>query len=180
MNRSRLEIELRIDNFAGGGGASTGMEAAYGRPVDIAINHSPHAIAMHKANHPETRHYCENIWEVDPHEACGNRSVGAIWFSPDCTHFSRAKGTQPLKKEIRGLAWVVLTWARAVRPRIIYLENVEEFQTWGPLRDDGRPDPGAAGATFRAWLAELAGLGYEIQYNQAPEMTKAVKGGVRG
>jgi DNA (cytosine-5)-methyltransferase 1 len=106
--------ELVIDNFAGGGGASTGVEAAVGRPVDIAINHSPQAIAMHEANHPETRHYCESIWEVDPREACGSRPVGLAWFSPDCTHFSKAKGTAPRSKEIRGLAWVVIDWAKKV------------------------------------------------------------------
>jgi DNA (cytosine-5)-methyltransferase 1 len=156
--------ELVVDNFAGGGGASTGIEAALGRPVDIAINHDPEAIAMHRANHPETRHYCENIWEVDPAEACAGRPVGLAWFSPDCTHFSRAKGTTPVKKEIRGLAWVVIRWAKTVRPRVIVLENVEEFQTWGPLRDDNRPDPGRAGETFREWLAELAGLGYDIEF----------------
>jgi DNA (cytosine-5)-methyltransferase 1 len=159
-----LPGELVVDNFAGGGGASTGIEAALGRPVDIAINHDPEAIAMHRANHPESRHYCENIWEVDPIDACGGRPVGLAWFSPDCTHFSRAKGTTPRKQEIRGLAWVVVRWARAVRPRVIVLENVEEFQTWGPLRDDGRPDPGVAGETFRAWLADLAGLGYSIEF----------------
>jgi DNA (cytosine-5)-methyltransferase 1 len=156
--------ELVVDNFAGGGGASTGIEAALGRPVDLAINHDAAAIAMHRANHPETRHFCENIWEVDPEVACAGRPVGLAWFSPDCTHFSRAKGTTPRKQEIRGLAWVVIRWAKAVRPRVIVLENVEEFQSWGPLRDDGRPDPGAAGETFRAWLAELAGLGYAIEF----------------
>jgi len=156
--------ELVVDSFAGGGGASTGIEAAIGRPVDIAINHSPAAIAMHKANHPETKHFCENIWEVDPGLACGGRPVGMAWFSPDCTHFSKAKGTQPLKKEIRGLAWVVVRWARAVRPRVIVLENVEEFQTWGPLGDDGRPDRARSGEDFRAWLAQLRECGYEIEF----------------
>jgi DNA (cytosine-5)-methyltransferase 1 len=156
--------ELVVDNFAGGGGASAGMEAALGRPVDIAINHDPEAIAMHRANHPETRHFCEDIFAVDPAAACAGRPVGLAWFSPDCTHFSRAKGTTPRKQEIRGLAWVVVRWAQAVRPRVIVLENVEEFQTWGPLREDGTPDAGAAGETFRAWLAELTGLGYEIEF----------------
>jgi DNA (cytosine-5)-methyltransferase 1 len=155
--------ELVVDNFAGGGGASTGIEAAINRPVDIAINHSPEAIAMHKANHPETRHYCENIWEVDPVEACAGRPVGLAWFSPDCTHFSRAKGTQPVKKEIRGLAWVVVRWAETVRPRIILLENVEEFATWGPIVD-GRPDPKRLGETFREWLAKLTSLGYSLEF----------------
>jgi DNA (cytosine-5)-methyltransferase 1 len=156
--------ELVVDNFAGGGGASTGIEAALGRPVDIAINHSPEAIAVHAANHPETKHYCENIWEVDPREAAAGRPVGLAWFSPDCTHFSRAKGTTPLKNEVRALAWVVIRWARAVHPRVILLENVEEFQTWGPLTDENRPDPEKIGETFRAWLAELSSLGYRIEF----------------
>ena len=156
--------ELIVDNFAGGGGASTGIEYALGRHVDIAINHSPQAIAMHRANHPQTKHFCENICDVDPREACGQRPVGLAWFSPDCTHFSRAKGTQPLKKEIRGLAWVVIRWATAVRPRIIVLENVEEFQTWGPLDANGRPLREGLGDTFRQWLATLQGLGYRVEF----------------
>jgi DNA (cytosine-5)-methyltransferase 1 len=159
-----LPDELVVDNFAGGGGASTGIEQAIGRPVDIAINHSAEAIAMHKANHPETRHYQEDIWEVDPREACAGRPVGLLWASPDCTHFSRAKGSQPRRKEIRGLAWVVVRWAEAVRPRVILLENVEEFQTWGPLGEDGMPDPAQAGVEFRAWLARLSDLGYQVEY----------------
>jgi DNA (cytosine-5)-methyltransferase 1 len=156
--------ELVIDSFAGGGGASTGIEAAIGRPVDIAINHSPQAIAMHAANHPETKHYCENILEVDPREACGSRPVGLAWFSPDCTHFSRAKGTKPRDKNIRGLAWVVINWAKTVRPRVIVLENVEEFETWGPVDDDGQPIKARAGETFRQWLGELTGCGYEVEF----------------
>lgn len=159
-----LPGELVVDNFAGGGGASTGIEAAIGRQVDIAINHDPEAIAMHRANHPKTRHYCESIWEVDPREACGSRPVGLAWFSPDCTHFSRAKGTQPVKREIRGLAWVVIRWAKAVRPRVILLENVEEFETWGPLGPDMRPDPRRMGSTFRAWLGKLRSLGYHVEF----------------
>jgi DNA (cytosine-5)-methyltransferase 1 len=159
-----LPDEVVVDNFAGGGGASDGIKRALGRPVDIAINHSAEAIAVHKANHPETRHYQEDIWEVDPREAAAGRPVGLAWFSPDCTHFSRAKGTTPLKKEIRGLAWVVIRWAKTVRPRVILLENVEEFQTWGPLTDENRPDPSKVGETFRAWLAELTGLGYRVEF----------------
>ncbi len=158
-----LPGELVIDSFAGGGGASTGIEAALNRPVDIAINHDAEAIAMHKANHPETRHYCEDIFAVDPVAACAGRPVGLAWFSPDCTHFSRAKGNTPVKKEIRGLAWVVINWARSVRPRVILLENVDEFQTWGPLAGD-RPDPTRVGETFREWLAELRGLGYVVEF----------------
>lgn len=124
--------ELIVDNFAGGGGASTGIEIATGKSVDIAINHDIEAIRMHKANHPHTKHYCENVWEVDPVKACEGHPVGLAWFSPDCKHFSKAKGGKPVEKNIRGLAWVVLKWAALVRPRVIMLENVEEFQTWGP------------------------------------------------
>lgn len=156
--------ELVVDNFAGGGGASTGIEDAIGRPVDFAINHDPEAIAMHRANHPETRHYCQDIYTVDPREACAGRPVGLAWFSPDCTHHSRAKGGKPREKKIRDLAWVVVNWAKAVHPRVICLENVDEFQDWGPLLDDNRPDPGRAGETFRAWLAEIAALGYAIEF----------------
>ena len=155
--------DLIVDSFAGGGGASTGIEAALGRSPDIAINHSPQAIAMHRANHPETRHLTEDVHDVDPREVCGSRSVGLAWFSPDCTHFSRAKGQKPVKKKIRALAWVVIRWAKRVQPRLIILENVEEFQTWGPLAKDGRPDPARAGETFRAWLAQLVDLGYTVE-----------------
>ena len=135
--------ELVVDNFAGGGGASTGIELATGYSVDIAINHDPEAIKMHKVNHPDTKHYCENVWEVDPVKACKGHPVGLAWFSPDCKHFSKAKGGKPVEKNIRGLAWVVLKWAALVRPRVIMLENVEEFQTWGPCipirdKDTGR------------------------------------------
>ncbi|PZM63714.1 DNA cytosine methyltransferase [Paenibacillus dendritiformis] len=125
--------EIIVDNFAGGGGASTGIELATGRSVDIAINHDPAAIAMHIANHPETEHYCESVWDVDPREATRGRPVGLAWFSPDCKHFSKAKGGKPVEKNIRGLAWVAVRWAATVRPRVIMLENVEEFKTWGPL-----------------------------------------------
>lgn len=135
MYQDNLLNELIVDNFAGGGGASTGIELAVGRPVDIAINHDPEAIAMHKQNHPYTQHYCESVWDVDPVKACGGRPVGIAWFSPDCKHFSKAKGGKPVDKHIRGLAWIVLRWAAKVRPRVIFLENVEEFLTWGPVRN---------------------------------------------
>src|SRR5690606_29315067 len=128
--------ELVVDNFAGWGGVSTVLEEALGRPVDIAINHSPAAVRAHEVNHPHTRHFCESVWDVDPREVTGGRPVGLAWFSPDCTHFSRARGGVPVKKEIRGLAWVALRWAATVRPRVIMLENVSEFTTWGPLRSD--------------------------------------------
>lgn len=121
--------ELVVDNFAGGGGASTGIEMAIGRSVDIAINHDPDAIAMHKENHPNTKHYCEDVWEVDPLEACNGKPVALAWFSPDCKHFSRAKGGKPVDKKIRGLAWVAIKWAYLVRPRVIMMENVPEIVT---------------------------------------------------
>lgn len=156
--------ELVVDNFAGGGGASLGIERATRRPVDIAINHSPAAIAMHKANHPNTRHYCENIWEVSPREVASGRKVGFAWFSPDCTHHSRAKGSKPREHGIRALAWVVVNWAREVGPRVIMLENVEEFADWGPLDAEGRPIPDLKGETFRAWLAALTDLGYHLDF----------------
>jgi len=156
--------EMCVDSFAGGGGASTGIEGALGRPVDIAINHSAVAISMHKANHPHTRHYQENILEVAPREVCGGRRVGFAWFSPDCTHFSKAKGAAPRSKEIRGLAWVVIEWAKKVRPRVIVLENVEEFQTWGPVDDSGQPIKADAGSTFREWLGALTSLGYHVEF----------------
>lgn len=167
--------ELVVDNFAGGGGASTGIEQAIGRSVDIAINHDPDAIAMHKANHPKTKHYCENVWDVDPKEACNGFSVGLAWFSPDCTHFSRAKGGKPVDKNIRGLAWVTLRWALDVRPRVIMLENVPEIQTWGPLGADGRPIKERAGETFDAFLAMLSGIGCSRDSPAFLEMCEALK-----
>ena len=153
--------EIIVDNFAGGGGASTGIEMAIGRSVDIAINHDPNAVAMHTTNHPDTLHYCESVFDVNPQVATTGRPVGLAWFSPDCRHFSKAKGSKPVEKEIRGLAWIVIRWALAVRPRVMILENVEEFKTWGPLivsADGGqRPDPERAGETFEAFCGMLSG-----------------------
>lgn len=146
---------LFVDNFAGGGGASTGIEMAIGRSVDIAINHDPDAIAMHRANHPATKHYCEDVWEVDPVEACAGNPVALAWFSPDCKHFSRAKGGKPVDKHIRGLAWVAVKWAYKVRPKVIMLENVPEIKTWGPLGDDGKPIKERAGETFKGFALAL-------------------------
>ncbi|MDD6659114.1 MAG: DNA cytosine methyltransferase [Eubacteriales bacterium] len=157
--------ELIIDNFAGGGGASCGIELATGRPVDIAINHDPDAIAMHKANHPYTRHYQESVWDINPKEICQGHKVGLAWFSPDCKHFSKAKGGKPVDKNIRGLAWIVLKWAGTVRPRVIILENVEEFQTWGPVRK-GKPVKSKQGQTFERWKNQLSALGYEIEHRE--------------
>ena len=147
---------LVVDNFAGGGGASTGIEMAIGRSVDIAINHDPDAIAMHRANHPATRHYCEDVWQVDPVAACAGVPVALAWFSPDCTHFSRAKGGKPVDKNIRGLAWVTVKWAALVRPAVIMLENVPEIRTWGPLgAADGKPIKARAGETFDGFVKAL-------------------------
>lgn len=157
--------EMIIDNFAGGGGASTGIELATGRAVDAAINHDPDAILMHRTNHPQTRHYCESVWDVDPWEVTRGRPVGLAWFSPDCKHFSKAKGSKPVDRNIRGLAWIVLKWAGTVKPRVIILENVEEFQTWGPVRK-GKPVKSRRGETFRKWKEQLQVLGYEIEHRE--------------
>ena len=146
--------EIIVDNFAGGGGASTGIELATGRVVDIAVNHDPDAILMHKTNHPHTRHFQASVWDVDPVEVCQGRPVGLAWFSPDCKHFSKAKGGKPVDKNIRGLAWIVLRWAGTVRPRVIILENVEEFQTWGPVRK-GKPVKKLVGQTFHLSLIHI-------------------------
>ncbi|MBQ7671312.1 MAG: DNA cytosine methyltransferase [Clostridia bacterium] len=147
--------ELFVDNFAGGGGASTGIEMAIGRSVDIAINHDPDAITMHKANHPNTKHYCEDVWQVDPVEACAGRPVALAWFSPDCKHFSRAKGGKPVDKNIRGLAWVAVKWGYCVKPRCMMLENVPEIQTWGPLGNNDKPIKERAGETFEGFILAL-------------------------
>lgn len=171
--------ELVVDNFAGGGGASTGIEIATGRSVDIAINHDPEAIKMHKTNHPTTKHYCENVWNVDPLKICNGNPVALAWFSPDCKHFSKAKGGKPKDKNIRGLAWVALRWAGLVRPRVIMLENVEEFQTWGPLNRNHRPIKKKQGYTFKKFINQLEKLGYVVEYKEliaadygAPTMRK--------
>lgn len=171
--------ELIVDNFAGGGGASTGIEMATGYSVDIAINHDPEAIRMHKANHPNTKHYCEDVWQVDPVEACNGHPVGLAWFSPDCKHFSKAKGGKPKDKFIRGLAWVACRWAGLVRPRVIMLENVEEFKTWGPLNRRHHPIKAKQGKTFEKFVQQLTDLGYEVQFKElvaadygAPTMRK--------
>lgn len=157
--------ELIIDCFAGGGGTSQGIEDA-GFIIDHAINHDPDAIEMHLANHPGTQHWCENIWKIKPLEVTKGQPVGLAWFSPDCTHFSRAKGGKPVKKQIRGLAWIVVRWASLVKPRIIILENVSEFQTWGPLREDNKPCPKRKGKTFNLWLNRLRGLGYKVEWRE--------------
>lgn len=171
--------ELVVDNFAGGGGASTGIEMATGYSVDIAINHDPEAIRMHKANHPYSKHYCEDVWQVDPVKACNGHPVGLTWFSPDCKHFSKAKGGKPKDKKIRGLAWVACRWAGLVRPRVIMLENVEEFKTWGPLNRRHHPIKAKQGKTFEKFVQQLTDLGYDVQFKEliaadygAPTMRK--------
>ncbi|SHM35951.1 DNA (cytosine-5)-methyltransferase 1 [Anaerosporobacter mobilis DSM 15930] len=171
--------EIIVDNFAGGGGASTGIELATGRSVDIAINHDPEAIKMHKVNHPSTKHYCEDVWQVDPIKACNGRQVALAWFSPDCKHFSKAKGGKPKNKFIRGLAWVACRWAGLVRPRVIMLENVEEFKTWGPLNRNNKPIKSKQGVTFKKFVQQLTALGYQVEHKEliaadygAPTMRK--------
>lgn len=161
-----IKGELIVDNFAGGGGASTGIEMATGYSVDIAINHDPEAIRMHKANHPSTKHYCESVCDVDPIQACKGHPVGLAWFSPDCKHFSKAKGGKPKDKAIRGLAWVALRWAGLVRPRVIILENVEEFKTWGPLNRSHRPIKNKQGVTFKKFVKQFKELGYDVEFNE--------------
>lgn len=162
--------ELIIDNFAGGGGTSTGLEAAFGRPVDIAINHNPEALAMHAINHPHTHHLCESVWDVDPIEVTKNQPVGLVWLSPDCKHFSKAKGDTPVEKSIRGLAWVGMRWIATTKPRVMMLENVEEFKTWGPLIVDAdgkaRPDPAKKGRFFESFLKQLRAHGYKVDHRE--------------
>lgn len=159
-----LNDEAIVDLFAGGGGASTGIEAALGRHVDIAVNHNPVALAVHAKNHPETDHLVTNVWDVAPQQATKGRTVGLLWASPDCTHHSNAKGGKPRKKKIRSLAWVVTRWAKEVRPLTIFVENVPEFEGWGPLTPDGRPCKKRKGKTFRAWVSKLRSYGYSVDW----------------
>lgn len=161
-----LSTELVVDLFAGGGGASTGIEQAIGRPVDIAVNHDREAISLHTANHPQTRHFCSDVFEVNPLVVTEGQPVGLLWASPDCKHFSKAKGGKPVSKKIRSLAWVVVKWAKLAKPRVICLENVEEFQTWGPLGKDQRPCPQRKGQTFQRWVAQLRNLGYKVEWKE--------------
>ena len=160
-----LTSGLIVDNFAGGGGASHAIERALGRPVNIAINHNPKALAMHSANHPLTHHECEDVFDVNPREICAGRPVDLAWFSPDCKHFSKAKGGKPVEKKIRGLAWVAVRWAATVKPRVIILENVEEFVTWGPVLENGMPCKERKGQDFAAFVAALKRLGYAVEWN---------------
>ena len=160
---------LTVDNFAGGGGASLGIEKALGRPVDIAVNHDAEAVAMHRLNHPATVHYLQDVWSVDPADVARRGPISLAWFSPDCTHFSVAKGAAPVRTDqqrSRDLAWVVIHWARLARPGVIMLENVQEFMGWGPLLANGRPDKSREGETFRAWLAALSDAGYRFEWRK--------------
>lgn len=157
--------EIHVDNFAGGGGTSTGFKLATGMEFDIAINHDPAAIAMHTVNHPSTKHYCESVWDVDPREVADGMPVGLCWLSPDCKHFSIAKGGTPVNKNIRGLAWVGLRWAATVKPRIIMLENVKEFKTWGPVVD-GKPCPKRKGNTFKSYKNAFLRQGYKLEFKE--------------
>lgn len=157
-------IGLIVDNFAGGGGASLGIEMASWAGPDIAINHDPVALGLHETNHPHTKHMVEDVWAIDPREVTAGRHVALAWFSPDCKHFSKAKGGKPVEKHIRGLAWVVVRWAVTVRPAVIALENVEEFEDWGPLTDDGTPCPTHKGRTFKLFVQRLREAGYAVEW----------------
>lgn len=168
-----IEDELLVDNFAGGGGASEGIEQAFGRPVDIAINHDGEALAMHAANHPRTAHYQENVFAIHPGFVTKNRPIGLGWFSPDCKHHSKAKGGKPREKHIRGLAWVTLKWGAFQMPRCIALENVVEFQDWGPLDDAGKPIAAEKGRTFKAFIAALS-TGLDPNHPDVPEIFEAL------
>ena len=165
-SRAGYVEEIEADNFAGGGGASEGIRRRTGRDVAIAVNHDPDALAMHEVNHPNAEHYCEDVFAVDPLKVTRGRPVGLAWFSPDCRHFSRAKGGKPVDKRVRGLAWVAVKWGKLVRPRIIGMENVSEILTWGPLLEDNTPDPDRKGITFKRFITSLRNLGYEVDWRE--------------
>ena len=155
-----------VDIFAGGGGASTGIEWALGRSPDVAVNHDAEAITMHEANHPRTKHLCGNVWDYDPRAVSDGAAVDLLWASPDCTHFSKAKGGKPRSAKRRALAWVIIRWARTVRPRVICMENVEEWLDWGPLTSEGQPCPKRRGNTFRRWASALRSSGYTTEWRE--------------
>ena len=161
---------IDVDSFAGGGGASVGIESALGKPVDIAINHDAEAIAMHKANHPQTEHLMNDIWDVDPADIAARAPIRLAWFSPDCTHHSKARGKAPIRspeaQKSRDLAWVVVRWAKKAKPRIIMLENVEEFRSWCPLLENGKMDVDRKGETFDIWIQALRKLGYKVEWRE--------------
>ena len=161
-----MTAPLIIDSFAGGGGASTGIEMALSRSPDYAIDHDAVALGMHAANHSDCVHLNNNVWQVDPDDVTKGRRVALAWFSPDCKHFSKAKGSKPVAKNIRDLAWVVVLWAKRAKPEVIILENVEEFKTWGPLGDDNKPIAGRSGETFTKWVKSLRREGYKVQWRE--------------
>ena len=161
-----LAPEIVVDLFAGGGGASTGIEMALRRHVDVAVNHNATAISLHTVTHPQTAPYVSDVFEVDPIKATGGRPVSLLWARPDCRHFSKAKGSKPVSPKVRGLAWIVVKWAKLARPRCICIENVEEFQTWGPLTPEGFPCPERKGATFKRWVSQLRSLGYQVEWRE--------------
>jgi DNA (cytosine-5)-methyltransferase 1 len=167
-----FEKELVVDLFAGGGGASTGIARAYREP-DVAVNHNPIALAVHRANHPQTAHYVADVFEVDPVHATGGQPVGILWASPDCRHHSKAKGGAPRDRGVRGLAWVVVRWAHATRPRLMFLENVEEFCDWGPIDEDGQPIKAERGRTFKAFIAALS-TGLAADHPDMPEILQSI------
>jgi len=167
-----FEKELVVDLFAGGGGASTGIARAYREP-DVAVNHNPIALAVHRANHPQTAHYVADVFEVDPVHATGGQPVGILWASPDCRHHSKAKGAAPRDRKVRGLAWVVVRWAYATRPRLLFLENVEEFCDWGPIDDEGQPIKAEKGRTFRSFIAALS-TGLAADHPDMPEILDSI------
>ncbi len=153
-----------VDLFAGAGGWSHGWREATGDEPMVAVNHCAHAVHLHRLNHPATEHFLEDVWSVDPAKAVAGRRVDWLHGSPDCTHFSRAKGGKPREQKIRGLAWVLVDWAREARPRFLSIENVAEFETWGPLDAEGQPIKARAGETFREFVAALRGLGYAVDW----------------
>jgi DNA (cytosine-5)-methyltransferase 1 len=167
-----FQKELVVDLFAGGGGASTGIAKAYREP-DVAVNHNPIALAVHRANHPQTAHYVADVFEVDPVLATGGQPVGILWASPDCRHHSKAKGGAPRDRGVRGLAWVVVRWAHATRPRLMFLENVEEFCDWGPIDEEGQPIKTERGRTFKSFIAALS-TGLAADHPDMPEVLQSI------
>jgi DNA (cytosine-5)-methyltransferase 1 len=167
-----FQKELVVDLFAGGGGASTGIARAYREP-DVAVNHNPIALAVHRANHPKTAHYVADVFEVDPALATGGQPVGILWASPDCRHHSKAKGGAPRDRGVRGLAWVVVRWAHATRPRLMFLENVEEFCDWGPIDESGQPIKAERGRTFKSFIAALS-TGLAVDHPDMPEIQQSI------
>lgn len=153
-------MDCIIDAFAGGGGASVGIEMALGRAVDIAVNHDAQAIRMHRTNHPSTTHLTEDIFKVDLEKYVAGRPVSLMWASPDCTSHSKAKGGQPRKQGLRILPWAVYKHAKKILPDVIIMENVEEIQQWGPLDESGRPIPECKGEEYQKFIASMKSIGY--------------------